>query len=223
MRDVADVDGLELHLRARQRHHRKEVQERREPVQEIVLSAEDHRRLENRPVEPGRRDGRFGLALAREIAARPHGIGVERAHLHEPRHAGRPACGDEAPRDPDVDVGERLRARLVEDSDKIDHCRRAGRERGYRRRVADVGFEYLDGRQKEQVARDHAPACRNDDAVSTIDERGDDVAADEAGSPDDHDSGERHGQRAGTAAESMSMSVAVPRGGTVPSRVRKGM
>ena len=88
--DIADVHGLEPRLRAGQRHDRQEAQKAREKIEERILASEDHRRPEDRPIEPGGRHDRLGFALASKVPARARRIGIERAHVDEPAHS---RCG----------------------------------------------------------------------------------------------------------------------------------
>ena len=191
VRDIADPHGLEAHVGAADRNGGEEAGERGEGVQEAVFRSEDHRRLEDRPVE--RRGAHHGLAVA--LAALVHRgtlrVRSERAHVQVPPNAGPGAAGHDPPGQFDVRAGE-LRsigrpARSLEDSDEIDDRIVAAQQLIEGVVTADVAFDDLDGRQHDQVTRARSVARGDGRPQSAVDQAGDDVTADEAGSADDED------------------------------------
>ncbi len=224
MRDIAHEDGLESRLRGGDRHHRKMALERGEQVEEPILAAEDHRRLENRPVEPRGDDRRLRFALAPQVPGRPLGIGIERAHLHEAAHAGGAARGDDLLRELRVHARERVAARLVQDADEIDDRRGAGGEPRERRGVVDVAFDHVDGRQQDEVTRGFAPARGHDHALARAHEPAHQMTADEAAAAQ-HQNGlgsHRHGTLAAIGETASAPAGEIVRGGTIPRRVDSG-
>jgi hypothetical protein len=119
---VADVDRRELRLRAGQRQHRRAAQQCAEARIQAVAGPEDHRRLEQRPVQARglHRGLRFATRFQVVAAA---AAGVERAHLQQPRHAGELAGGDHQLHQLDVRTAEAAAvvAGFVEDADQVDH------------------------------------------------------------------------------------------------------
>ena len=210
-----------------ERHHRREAQQTGEQIEERVLATEDHGRLEDRPVEPGGRDRRLGLALAAQIPARARRIGVQARSCGQPAHAGGLARGDGVPRQarralsanvcPPVSL--RIPTRLTT---AVTPCASRARHR----RVADVGLDDIDRRQHVEVLRVVPAPRRNDDTPAVADEP--------ARRRDDRRS--RRRPRRGSsrrplpeARRSLSCpspraaaAAPFPRGGTVPSRGSQG-
>ena len=182
---VTDVHRLEPRIGARERHHRGEAQQPREQIEECVFAPEDHRWLDDRPVETGRRHRRLGFALAPEVAARSGGIGIECAHVYEPAHARRLAGGDHVVGEIDVRLLERLAAGFVQDSDKVDDGRRAPREARQLVRAVDIGRDDADRGQHEEGPRLVARSCRDDHALAPGNQAIHDLAADETAAPHD--------------------------------------
>ncbi len=112
---------------------------------------------------------------------------------------------------------ERLAAGFVDDPRQVDDRGGALRDARQRRRIAGVGLDDLDRRQREERAGAFAPA-RHDDGVATgARQPADQMATDETRAADDDDPGAGHRQFACAATV-----VPAPRGGTVPRRVVSG-
>src|SRR4029077_13702000 len=104
--DIANKDGLKPRAGRSQWQDGHHPLKLGEEVEKRIRPAEDHRWPENCPCETRGRDDRFGFALGPQISARPFRVGVERAHMNQPRHARYAAGGDELPRKLDVNTVE---------------------------------------------------------------------------------------------------------------------
>jgi hypothetical protein len=163
------------------------AQQSGEQVEEGILATEDHRRLEDGPVELRSDDRRLGFALAALVAAGAVRVRIERTHLDEAPDAGGLAGGDAAPRHADVHVGKRLAPGLVEDADEVDHRIGAVGEPRQGFSVRRVRFVDFDRRQQDQVPCVIAATRGYDDAMAGRRQAPDDVASDEAAASHDKD------------------------------------
>ena len=96
----------------------RQLRDPREQVQERILGPEDDARAKDRPVELRHLDDRLGRALGAQITAGTGGIGIERAHLHQPANARGGAGGGQVPRKLDVHARERIAPGFVQDADE---------------------------------------------------------------------------------------------------------
>ena len=172
----------------------------RDDVEEAVALAEQERRLEDRPVEPGVADQRLGLRLRARVVQRRVVDHAHRAEVDEPADARRPWPRATTLRVPlGVDEPERPRRRPGRAG-----WRRGGGPRRRRRRAAasDSGSvtspirgstpaRQAAGRRSRTPRAGVGVAHERDDAMAGAEQGRDEVAADEAGRAGDQDRGHR--------------------------------
>ena len=194
---IADENGLETCAGVGNRKDRGDRREHGKRVEELVLRSEHDRGLKDGPVERRGAHGGFAVAFAALVHRRTVRIRSERAHVEIATHAQRFTTSDDATRQLDMRAGELgavgRSARTLQDADQIEHRIATSDQSCKRRVVMDVGFDHVDCRQRDQMARSPPPAYRNRDLQPAVDEPADDVSADEAGSADDQDVGMLHG------------------------------
>src|SRR5205814_8723032 len=88
-RYVLDVDRLEARLRVGKQNEREPALELGERIEKLILGAEYHRRPEHRHrlLVLGREHPGLALALGTQVLAGSVGVGMQRTHVQQARHA----------------------------------------------------------------------------------------------------------------------------------------
>ncbi len=218
LRDVLDPDRLEAGAGAGEGNDRQERLQGREAIEEAIALAEDHRRAQDRRVEPGLLQGRLAARLRAQVAARRVDGDAQSADMDDAAHAGAPAGVAQACRQADMDALE-LGFAAVQDRGEVDHRVGLAQHAGERRVVMHVARGELDGRQQLQVAGAGDPPGRDADAAAgrarPLDQPLADAAADEAGAAQDQDVEHR---RDGLPAQAPASRDSLP----APSPRRQG-
>ena len=198
-RDVAGVDRLEPGATvARHRDQAgRDPDEARDDVEEPVALAELERRLEDRPVEPGRADQRLGLRLRARVVQVGNVLDAHRAHVDEPLDAGRLHRDEDRAGPLGIDEAQVGAAREVaRDGDEVDDRIDAGQRRAERLRpgdIADAGPRShragAGGDPADDAVARLRTAHERDDAMTRGQEGRDEVAADEPAGAGDEDGG----------------------------------
>ena len=190
-RHILDVDRLETRLRAGEENERQPALELGEGIEKLVLRPEYHRRPEHRHrllvlrcEHPG-----LAFALGTQVLTGSVGVGVQRTHVQQARHASLDARLDDFFRELDVGACE-LRsigaARApMQDPDEIHDRVAASGELRECVRFVHVGLDHIDRRQENQVLGPLAPARGHDDEVLVFDELAHEMPADKAAAADD--------------------------------------
>ena len=220
--DIADVDGREARAGARQRQHPgAQAQQRGKAIGQRIARPENHRRLEDGPVE-GRAGGAyqsFGLAFGAQVVTRAAlGIGIECAHVQQPRHARLRHRVQQPRGEFDVRTAKSgaAKAALVEDPTNIDDGIGAVDAAAKEVRVVDVADRELDARQRHQIESVASGTRQHAQLVAGAGEAIDQLLADEAGAAGDTDAarpldhGDRgaHGMKGGAMRYCMVRSTA---------------
>ncbi len=149
-RHVLDVDGLEARLRAGKENEGQPALELGEGIEKLILGPEYHRGPEHRHRQLVLRCEHPGLALAlgAQVLAGALGVGVQRTHVQQARHAPPIARLHDFFGKFDVGACE-LRsigaARVpMQDADEIHHGVAAGSELREGLRIVHVGLDDVD-------------------------------------------------------------------------------
>jgi len=154
--DITDMYGCEAGAGSCQRQHPPcQTQQRRKSPGQGIFSAEDHRRSKDRPLKGrGGAHQLLGLTLAAQVmAGAALGIGVERAHVQQPPHAGIVHRLQDAGGELDVGVPEPGAAMtaLVEYSHQVNDHIAAVEAAAQKRRVIHIADPDLDARERAQL------------------------------------------------------------------------
>jgi len=192
--DVSYPHRRQPRARPRERQRQRDrAQQPREAIREIVAWPEDHRGLEDRPLQVRAgliADHAFATALAAQVMAWAEpGIRIERADVQQAVDTRTSAGLDQPAHQLDVHLLEAAPVvpALVQDPDQVDDRPLPGAERRELALVVNVGRDQLERGERAEVAGTGRVARRHGDLPAGAGERRAQVRADETGTAEHAD------------------------------------
>lgn len=146
-------------------YDRKPVNQLREQIEEIVVTAKDDRRPEyggSDAIGLRRAYMLFSRRFRAQVFAGRIVTGLECRNVNQPRHCIGATCVNDTPRQIGVNPLKISFRVLMENSGETDHHIASGDHLGQRARLIDARFDYLNvGEHDEFMLHQFAPSCRN--------------------------------------------------------------